>query len=566
MKKRLLALLLTGLVSAAMLPGALAAEEDWLILDDEGWESASDSAAADSVQWEETLDIGTVSAADDSTAGDPATDDGSADEQLTPDESLPPDGGTAQERADTVSEPVIQMAAVGKPTIKKLSYSSSNKKFYLTYTAPSAADRVRIQVYNVKTGKKLFQSVRKDRSASVTYSKSDFSFQAGGKYEFRLAARQTVKGKSAYGAVVTKTVSIALPEIATFKAANTSETANKITWSKVSGAANYLIAFSTSKNGTYKTLAKPKASATSYTHSNLTLGKTYYYKLWAVSSSGVKSPVRTGSAATTLTKVKSLKSAKLSTPQLKLTWSKHSYATGYLVQYSVHTSSSATPTYNKSRTVAQSSAPSLTLNSVNGRYYFFKVIPYRTVNGKKLLGREATLSRWVNHYAYEDESWDDKWQRIYGSLNSAQYTTAAQAEKNMTTISVKVWDFKSGQSGQKVTRTMYLTVHKNIAPTVKKIFQEIYSGKEKAPIYSVGGYSWRTGEHSQGLAIDINPDYNYFVTHDGEILEGSCWKPSKYPYSIKRNGDIENTFRKYGFSRGFWSTKTDYMHFSYFGT
>ena len=52
---------------------------------------------------------------------------------------------------------------------------------------------------------------------------------------------------------------------------------------------------------------------------------------------------------------------------------------------------------------------------------------------------------------------------------------------------------------------------------------------------------------------------------DGKAVVGKCWKPKKYAYSIKRNGDIENAMAEYGFERGFWGSRKDYMHFSYFG-
>ncbi len=159
---------------------------------------------------------------------------------------------------------------------------------------------------------------------------------------------------------------------------------------------------------------------------------------------------------------------------------------------------------------------------------------------------------------------------IYGSSNG-KYTARAAAEANMVTISVRVWDFANGQSGTKITKTLSLRIHRKLAPTVKKIFEEIYNGDEKAPIYAVGGYDWRGGnissEHSQGTAIDLNPEYNYFVSKDGKnVYFDGVWNPKKYAYSIPRNGDIEKAFRKYGFARGDWRTKIDYMHFSYFGT
>ena len=134
----------------------------------------------------------------------------------------------------------------------------------------------------------------------------------------------------------------------------------------------------------------------------------------------------------------------------------------------------------------------------------------------------------------------------------------------MTTIKVKVWDFVGGMSGRKITKTKYLTCNKGVAPTLKKIFQKIYHGKEKAPIYELGCYSWRTGQHGQGLAVDINSNYNAMFDN-GKPTVGKCWKPKKYAYSIKRNGDIENAFAEYGFSRGLWGSRKDYMHFSYFG-
>jgi hypothetical protein len=97
---------------------------------------------------------------------------------------------------------------------------------------------------------------------------------------------------------------------------------------------------------------------------------------------------------------------------------------------------------------------------------------------------------------------------------------------------------------------------------------EIYKGKEKFPIKSVGGYNWRgdtsTSEHCIGLAIDINPNENYMI-RGNQIVSGSFWKPGKNPYSIKADGDVVKAMEKYGFHWGMWGDTRDYMHFSYFG-
>ena len=42
-----------------------------------------------------------------------------------------------------------------------------------------------------------------------------------------------------------------------------------------------------------------------------------------------------------------------------------------------------------------------------------------------------------------------------------------------------------------------------------------------------------------------------------KVKAGSCWNPKKYPYSNKRNGDIEKAFAGYGFSRGLWGYRKD---------
>jgi ribosomal protein L37AE/L43A len=168
-------------------------------------------------------------------------------------------------------------------------------------------------------------------------------------------------------------------------------------------------------------------------------------------------------------------------------------------------------------------------------------------------------------YGYRSESSSSKYKRIFGSAKKKSYKSSSQAKKNMKTIKIKVWNISNNK---KVTKTKSITVHKNIASTVQKIFDEIYNGSEKFPIYSVGGYSWRgnssKSEHNLGLAIDINPNENYMI-NGKKILAGKFWKPGKNPYSIPKNGDVVKAFEKYGFKWGHWGNKHDYMHFSYFG-
>ncbi len=195
--------------------------------------------------------------------------------------------------------------------------------------------------------------------------------------------------------------------------------------------------------------------------------------------------------------------------------------------------------------------------------YTYKVKAFRMIKGKR------TSGAWSNGYQCQL----NKNHAIFGknvpySTYGRFYTNQKAAERNMKTITVKTWDFKNGKSGAKYTRYWTLTVHKNLATTVKRVFQEIYNGSEKFPIHSLGGWRWDGGsrtEHQDGTAIDINPDENYMISR-GHILCGTHWKPGKDPYSIPTDGEVAKIFNKYGFSQGIWNSSQDYMHFSYFGT
>jgi putative cell wall-binding protein len=161
-----------------------------------------------------------------------------------------------------------------------------------------------------------------------------------------------------------------------------------------------------------------------------------------------------------------------------------------------------------------------------------------------------------------------KYALVFASTDNKVYQNAAEAEANMVNISIDVWQLNT--SGKKYPAKRTLTVNKAIADMVQSVFNEIFAGQEKFPIYSVGGYAWRgdnTSEHNWGLAIDINPNENYMITSKGEIVAGTFWDPANNPYSIPENGDVVTAFHKYGFTWGgnAWRSSNDYMHFSYLG-
>ena len=182
----------------------------------------------------------------------------------------------------------------------------------------------------------------------------------------------------------------------------------------------------------------------------------------------------------------------------------------------------------------------------------------------------------VDYYlGYAGESYESKCMHVFGEVveeHRKPYGKDAPKstyEQYYETVTVKVWDFKDKTQTEKVTKTRSFYVHRNLVPTVKRIFQEIYECEEQYPIKSIVTY-WSGGnsEHDPGTAIDINPDENPYVSPDGTVLVGKGFDPENNPYSFEVGGKVEQIFAKYGFTRGiYWkSGYKDYMHFSFFGT
>lgn len=144
-------------------------------------------------------------------------------------------------------------------------------------------------------------------------------------------------------------------------------------------------------------------------------------------------------------------------------------------------------------------------------------------------------------------------------------TTQNEIRKYLITIEVPI----TTKSGAKTTTKV--TVHKAIAEDLKQVLQKAQDAGFK--VYEVQGFSWRNisgkstiSQHALGLAVDINVNENYCVYPNGKVDAGSFWDPAKSEYSIPKNGTLVNAFKSIGWGwGGNWSSKKDYMHFSYTG-
>ena len=142
-------------------------------------------------------------------------------------------------------------------------------------------------------------------------------------------------------------------------------------------------------------------------------------------------------------------------------------------------------------------------------------------------------------------------------------STRAEAESRLVWVEVPVWRLKDGEKVSDTERFQILDV---LANDVKEIFHEIHKGKEKFPIKTLIGYSWRgsfKSLHSTGRAIDLNPEENPQVNSNGKAIVGKSWQPGSNPYSIKPDGDVVRAFTKRGWIWGANFRTRDYMHFGF---
>ncbi len=215
------------------------------------------------------------------------------------------------------------------------------------------------------------------------------------------------------------------------KAATSSTSSLKVSWTKSADAEGYEVYYSTSSSGSY-TKVKDTTS-TSFTHSSLTSSKIYYYKIRAYKTvSGTKyysSYTSVVKAATKPTQTTGL-TLKNSTPtSIKVSWNKVSGVSGYRIYRSTKKDSG----YSLVKTVTSGSTTSWTNSSLKtGTTYYYKVRAYKTANEEKVFGAYSAVK----------------------SLKAKPAQTTSLTLKNSTPTSIKVsWNKVSGASGYRIYRS-----------------------------------------------------------------------------------------------------------------
>ncbi|UPM56306.1 Ig-like domain-containing protein [Gottfriedia acidiceleris] len=226
-------------------------------------------------------------------------------------------------------------------------------------------------------------------SATVGSKKLGETVAVNGKYNITIPAQKagTVIGIYTVDEIgnISTTANTTVVD-ATIKAVSSSYNKIKITWNNLPGVSGYEIYRSTSSSGTYSKVGTVlNESTNTFTNNSVATGTIYYYKVRAYRT------INGTNSYTSFTKNTSGKAIpatpstlwvkKLSSNSMTLSWSKIDGASGY----QIYRSTSPNGTFSLVGTNTSGSLTSFkNVKLTKGKTYYFKVIVYRTVNGKKV--------------------------------------------------------------------------------------------------------------------------------------------------------------------------------------
>ena len=268
-------------------------------------------------------------------------------------------------------------------TVKSTSISSvksvGSTKLKVTWSARSGAN-----------GYYIYRSTKKDSgykkiatvSGAKTTSYTDTGVKKGTTYYYKLRCRNKVDGSTGYSSTSAAVSGRTVGATTILSVKSKADKKLEVTWKAVSGANGYYVYRSTSAAGSYKRIATVSGKTTTkYADTDITAGKTYYYKIKTRNKvnkvTGYSSASKAGYGKTVknpgITSVISRSPSKL-----EINWNSVSGANGYYVYRSTKKNSG----YEKIATVSGRSTVQYTDSSLKtGKTYYYKVRSRNKVNG-----------------------------------------------------------------------------------------------------------------------------------------------------------------------------------------
>lgn len=254
---------------------------------------------------------------------------------------------------------VYRACDLPRPVVKAVNVASTGK-IKLSWQKIDGAKGYEIYRATSKNG--TYQKLSTITRTSVTNTK----VTVGKTYYYKVKALSNVKSSanSAYSEIVLRTCDLPRPVV---KAVNVASTGKiKLRWNAIEGAKGYEIYRATSKNGTYKKLST--VTGTSVTNTKATAGKTYYYKVRAISK--LKNAANSADSAyvsRTCDLPRPVVTIKLSKGKPRLSWRKIEGAKAY----EIYRATSKNGTYKKLATTTKTYATNTKVTS--GKTYYYRV-------------------------------------------------------------------------------------------------------------------------------------------------------------------------------------------------
>ena len=159
--------------------------------------------------------------------------------------------------------------------------ASSNKTNSVKLSWNKVSGASGYYVYQQKNGK--WSKIKTTKSTSYTVPK----LKSGTTYKFAIKAYKTSNSSAITSASYSTVTTSTKPATVNLKLTAGSKKAT-VKWNKVTGATGYKVYYKTSKKGSWKLLKTTGSGTTSYTKTGLTKGKTYYFTVKAVRTTGGK--------------------------------------------------------------------------------------------------------------------------------------------------------------------------------------------------------------------------------------------------------------------------------------
>lgn len=301
----------------------------------------------------------------------------------------------------------------------------SSSKIQITWNVSEDADRY--VVYRSNTSDGNFQKITETFQASY----KDSAIRPAANYYYRVVPVNRETGEEMgheAGACKVKTPA----KVSITKVQVKSSNKLRISWEASAGSSGYQLFRSDSEAGRYTEIARIDGKMTcSYTDSQITPGKVYYYKVRPTnqkhSGVGTFSPAKRGKTIgqASIVSIRSLSSSKI-----QITWKKVNNATNY----EVYRSTSEKGSYKKIASL-KNNARSYTDQSVkSGKKYYYKIVAAGSFDGARITsGYSAAASfRALQQVkiSYIKVTTDDglkiKWNKVAGATKYKIYRASSQ--------------------------------------------------------------------------------------------------------------------------------------------